>query len=77
MVLSSLPNLNEASNGRFSKVFHFDHKNTVEKYAKKELRAVTALWPGLYYSNMAWPQYCRKLGMSLPLPAKRKHGMDG
>ncbi|OJJ89413.1 NmrA/HSCARG family protein [Aspergillus glaucus CBS 516.65] len=61
MVLSSLPNLNKASNGRFSKVFHFDHKNTIEEYAKKELRAVTVLWPGFYYSNVAWPQYCRKL----------------
>lgn len=64
MVLSSLPNISKASNGRFQKVFHFDHKSMVEEYARKELKAVTVLWPGLFYSNVQWPQYCRKLGIS-------------
>ncbi|OJJ56396.1 hypothetical protein ASPSYDRAFT_47696 [Aspergillus sydowii CBS 593.65] len=59
-VLSSLPNINQASNGRFTKVFHFDNKNRIEQWAKNELPAVTALHPGLFYTNMQWPQYCRR-----------------
>lgn len=45
-VLSSLPNLNKASNGRFRKLFHFDHKAMVQELAMQELPAVTALHPG-------------------------------
>jgi len=45
-VLSSLPNLNKASNGRFRKLFHFDHKAAVQELAMQELPAVTALHAG-------------------------------
>ena len=45
-VISSLPNLAEASKGRFQKVFHFDHKSQIEQLARSELAAVTALRPG-------------------------------
>ncbi|GKZ30314.1 hypothetical protein AbraIFM66950_008651 [Aspergillus brasiliensis] len=45
-VISSLPNIAEASKGRFQKVFHFDHKFQIEQLAKRELAAVTALRPG-------------------------------
>ncbi|KAJ6186113.1 hypothetical protein N7519_007414 [Penicillium mononematosum] len=45
VVLSSLPNLAEASNRQFTKVFHFDNKSKIEQWAKDELLAVTALHP--------------------------------
>ncbi|OJZ91489.1 hypothetical protein ASPFODRAFT_121440 [Aspergillus luchuensis CBS 106.47] len=44
-VISSLPNLADASKGQFQKVFHFDHKFQIEQLAKSELTAVTALRP--------------------------------
>ncbi|BCR96676.1 NmrA/HSCARG family protein [Aspergillus luchuensis] len=59
-VISSLPNLADASKGQFQKVFHFDHKFQIEQLAKSELTAVTALRPGLFYTNVQWVQYCRR-----------------
>lgn len=46
-VLSSLPNLTEASGGEFGKVFHFDYKHEIERLARERLPAVTALLPGV------------------------------
>ncbi|KAE8376673.1 hypothetical protein BDV26DRAFT_231428 [Aspergillus bertholletiae] len=59
-VMSSLPNISNASNGRFTKVFHFDNKYKIEQRARDELPAVTALHPGLFYTNMQWSQYCQR-----------------
>ncbi|GLA44000.1 hypothetical protein AnigIFM63309_002261 [Aspergillus niger] len=47
-VISSLPNLAEASMGRFQKVYHFDHKYQIEQLAKSELAAVTVLRPEVF-----------------------------
>jgi uncharacterized protein YbjT (DUF2867 family) len=47
MVFSSLPNISKASNGRFLKLFHFDHKAAVQEFAERELQAVTTLHPGM------------------------------
>ncbi|RSL90032.1 hypothetical protein CEP51_000896 [Fusarium floridanum] len=44
-VMSSLPNLNKASGGRFTKVYHFDYKHQIEQWARQSLPAVTALLP--------------------------------
>lgn len=46
LVLSSLPNLSRASNGRFNHVFHFDYKAQIEEWAREELPAVSSLHPG-------------------------------
>lgn len=46
-VMSSLPNLTEASKGQFSKVFHFENKSKIEDWARRELPAVTSLHPGM------------------------------
>ncbi|KAL3474622.1 hypothetical protein BJX99DRAFT_231328 [Aspergillus californicus] len=60
LVLSSLPNITLASEGRFQKVFHFDHKAQIEEWARSQLPgAVTALHPGLFYTNFNWDQYYR------------------
>ncbi|KAL3441665.1 cinnamoyl-CoA reductase [Aspergillus insuetus] len=59
-VFSFLPNIAEASGGRFRKVFQFDHKFQIEQLARRELPVVTALRPGLFYTNVQWPQYCRR-----------------
>ncbi|KAE8405606.1 hypothetical protein BDV37DRAFT_244873 [Aspergillus pseudonomiae] len=59
-VMSSLPNITNASKGRFTKVFHFDNKHKIEQWARDELPAVTALHPGLFYTNMQWSQYCQR-----------------
>ena len=47
-VMSSLPNITNASKGRFTKVFHFDNKHKIEQWARDELPAVTALHPGKF-----------------------------
>ncbi|KAA8648101.1 hypothetical protein EYZ11_006165 [Aspergillus tanneri] len=60
-VMSSLPNITEASGGRFSNVYHFDYKNEVEKLARQELNA-TFVHPGLFYTNLHRPQYCKREG---------------
>ncbi|GAA5914766.1 hypothetical protein JCM5296_003859 [Sporobolomyces johnsonii] len=57
-VFSSLPNVRKASNGRLTHVSHFDSKATIEEYARKELQAVTALIPSVFYSNLRSPLYC-------------------
>jgi hypothetical protein len=46
LIFSSLPNITKASNGRFRKVFHFDHEAEIKDLAMRELPAVTALYPG-------------------------------
>ncbi|KAK7424342.1 hypothetical protein QQX98_000610 [Neonectria punicea] len=58
-VMSSLLNLTLASDGVFAKVYHFDYKHQIEQLARERLPAVTALIPGLFYTNMMWSQYCR------------------
>ncbi|KAK7424200.1 hypothetical protein QQZ08_008688 [Neonectria magnoliae] len=58
-VMSSLPNLTLASDGVFTKIYHFDYKHQIEQLARERLPAVTALIPGLFYTNMMWSQYCR------------------
>ncbi|KAH8807098.1 hypothetical protein F5884DRAFT_676222 [Xylogone sp. PMI_703] len=69
VVISSLPNIASASKGRYTKVFHFDHKFRIEEWAKTEFPATTVLHPGkqiqlilsrLFYTNMQWPQYCQR-----------------
>lgn len=45
-VFSSLPNIKKASNGRYSKVYHFDFKSQIDQWARERLPAVTTLIPG-------------------------------
>lgn len=45
-VLSSLPDMRQATSGRFDKLFHMDHKFVIEQWAKQNLSAVTCLLPG-------------------------------
>lgn len=45
-VFSSLPSIQEASGGRFSKVLHFDNKHLIEELARACLPCVTTLLPG-------------------------------
>ncbi|KAK2753980.1 NmrA-like family domain-containing protein [Colletotrichum kahawae] len=59
-IFSSLPNIEKASNGRYSKVFHFDFNSQIDEWARERLPAVTTLIPGLFYDNLQWPNYCRR-----------------
>ncbi|KAK1758794.1 hypothetical protein QBC47DRAFT_293289 [Echria macrotheca] len=64
-VFSSLPDMMQATSGQFSKLYHMNNKHTVEKIAREELPGrVTCLIPGFFYTNLQWPQYCRRRGMS-------------
>lgn len=45
-VFSSLPSITKASNGRYSKVYHFDFKSQIDQWARERLPAVTTLIPG-------------------------------
>ena len=46
-VFTSLPDVAKASDGKYSKVFHFDFKAQIEEMARRELKSATALLPGL------------------------------
>ncbi|GAQ07432.1 hypothetical protein ALT_4753 [Aspergillus lentulus] len=59
-VLSSLPDMKRATSGRFDKLFHMDHKFVIGQWAKQNLSAVTCLLPGLFFTNLDRPQYCRR-----------------
>ncbi|GAA5859871.1 hypothetical protein JCM1840_001774 [Sporobolomyces johnsonii] len=59
-VYSSLPNIKEASGGRFSNVVHMDAKSVVERYAMEKLKGTTAVLPGSFYSNLKTPLYCAR-----------------
>ncbi|KAJ5789836.1 NmrA-like [Penicillium psychrosexuale] len=59
-VFSSLPDMRRATSGRFDKLFHMDHKFIIEQWAKQDLSAVTCLLPGLFFTNLDRPQYCRR-----------------
>lgn len=45
-VYSSLPSIGQLSEGRFVRVFPFEAKYKIEKYAREQLEHVTALIPG-------------------------------
>ncbi|KAL4875162.1 hypothetical protein BJY04DRAFT_202662 [Aspergillus karnatakaensis] len=57
-VFSSLPNMNEVTGGRLTRIYHMTHKSVIAQWAKEELPAVTCLIPGLFLSNLNRPQYC-------------------
>ncbi|KEY66266.1 hypothetical protein S7711_10009 [Stachybotrys chartarum IBT 7711] len=56
-VFSTLPDVKKASNGRFTRVYHFDYKQVIEKFAKEQLPGVTSVMPGYFYTNFYWPHY--------------------
>ncbi|KAF2444163.1 NAD(P)-binding protein [Karstenula rhodostoma CBS 690.94] len=59
-VFSSLPDMIQATSGRFPKLFHMDNKHAVEKIAREELPGRgTFLIPGFFYTNLQRRQYCR------------------
>ncbi|KAI0147247.1 putative cinnamoyl-CoA reductase [Xylariaceae sp. FL1272] len=58
-VMGSLPDMVKASSGRYTEMYHMDHKFEVEQYAKTKLDCVTCVLPGFFYNNLRWPQYCR------------------
>ena len=66
LVFSSLPNLTAASNGRFTKVFHFDYKHEIENYAREKLPAVTALMPGMSSFGQGWVEGMTCLTLTRP-----------
>ncbi|KAJ5430492.1 hypothetical protein N7491_007508 [Penicillium cf. griseofulvum] len=75
-VFSSLPNMKQVTSGRFQKIFHMDHKSIIEQWAKDELLAVTCLIPGLFFTNLNRPQYCRReengvVRFCTPIPATK------
>ncbi|KPI36274.1 uncharacterized protein AB675_7365 [Cyphellophora attinorum] len=61
-VFTSLPDVAKASGGKYSKVFHFDFKAQIDELARKELKNVTTLLPGYFFTNLNWPWYCRRDG---------------
>ncbi|KAI1320134.1 putative cinnamoyl-CoA reductase [Xylariaceae sp. FL0255] len=44
-VMNSLPDMANATSGRFTQMYHMDHKFEVEQYARKELDCVTSVIP--------------------------------
>ncbi|KFX88097.1 hypothetical protein V490_07851 [Pseudogymnoascus sp. VKM F-3557] len=61
-VFTSLPDVEKASGGKYTKVFHFDFKAQIEEMARSELKSATALLPGYFFTNLNWPWYCRRDG---------------
>ncbi|KAI0517576.1 putative cinnamoyl-CoA reductase [Xylaria bambusicola] len=76
-VFSSLPDMVKATGGRFTDIYHMDLKYEIEQYARSQLDCVTAVIPGLFYSNHVWSHYCRLRGDGVvrfcaPIPGPRK-----
>ncbi|GAA5874689.1 hypothetical protein JCM8547_003956 [Rhodosporidiobolus lusitaniae] len=60
LVLSSLPSIARATNGKYTGVFSFEVKAGIEAYAKQQLSAVTVVVPGILYSHLARPIYSQR-----------------
>ncbi|KAL3486500.1 hypothetical protein BJX62DRAFT_246722 [Aspergillus germanicus] len=56
-VFSSLPDMVEATGGRFPNIHHMNNKYEIERLARELLSGVTFLIPGFFYTNLRWPQY--------------------
>ncbi|BGP41366.1 hypothetical protein JCM10450v2_005408 [Rhodotorula kratochvilovae] len=59
-IWSGLPSVGKLSGGKFPGIFYFETKAVVEAYAKEQLEHVTVLYPGGFYSNMAFPWYTQR-----------------
>ncbi|KAK3297267.1 uncharacterized protein B0H64DRAFT_473404 [Chaetomium fimeti] len=74
-VFSSLPDMMQATSGRFPKLYHMNNKYAVEKIAREELPGkVTCLIPGFFYTNLHWRHWCRRqedgvVRFSCPIPS--------
>lgn len=66
LIWSSLYNVNELTNGKFSLVEHFDSKAEVEKYIRTLSIPATFFMPGFYMSNVSG-------GMMHPNPESSEH----
>lgn len=56
-VFSSLPDMVKATRGQFPKIHHMNNKHVIEQIARKELRGVTFIIPGLCSDNITWYYY--------------------
>ncbi|KAL4911143.1 hypothetical protein BDW74DRAFT_172599 [Aspergillus multicolor] len=57
-VFSSLPDMQKATGGRYTHLYHMDNKFEVERFARERIEGrLTCLIPGFFYPNLAWPQY--------------------
>ncbi|BGP41202.1 hypothetical protein JCM10449v2_005176 [Rhodotorula kratochvilovae] len=59
-VYSSLPSIAKLSGGKYTHVTHFESKATVAEYAQKQLRNVTLVVPGMFYSNLSNPSFAQR-----------------
>ncbi|GJN90204.1 hypothetical protein Rhopal_003203-T1 [Rhodotorula paludigena] len=57
LIWSSLPSIAKLSGGKYSRVFFAESKAVVEQYARDHLQHVTALLPGSFWRNLAFPWY--------------------
>ncbi|KAL3447166.1 hypothetical protein BJX65DRAFT_277533 [Aspergillus insuetus] len=73
-VFSSLPDMIEATGGRFPNIHHMNNKHEIERFARERLGGVTCLIPGFFYTNLRWPQYCDRrsdgvVRFRIPIPS--------
>lgn len=75
LIWSSLPSIAKLSGGKYSRVFFAESKAVVEQYARDHLQHVTALLPGSFWRNLAFPWYTTRKRTSLtpPSPAFEPH----
>ncbi|BGP33252.1 hypothetical protein JCM10296v2_005046 [Rhodotorula toruloides] len=50
----------ETSGGKYTHCTHWDSKAIIADYARHNLKAVTVLVPGAFYSNLNWPSWTRR-----------------
>ncbi|KAF3025595.1 hypothetical protein E8E14_012300 [Neopestalotiopsis sp. 37M] len=59
-VFSTLPDMVQTTEGRFTRIHHMNNKYAIEQMARRELDGYTGLIPGYFYANLAWPQYSQR-----------------
>ncbi|GAA5889657.1 hypothetical protein JCM6882_007095 [Rhodosporidiobolus microsporus] len=59
-VYSSLPSIKELSGGQLTRCTVVEAKAPIERYAREQLAAVTALLPGGFFSNFGLPLYTKR-----------------
>ena len=74
-IQSSFPNAKEISGGKYTKILHYNAKNDILEYVKRELldlwAKTTVIWVGYYYDN--WIKFQLPFGPIKVVETRRHH----
>ncbi|BGP20363.1 hypothetical protein JCM10213_002328 [Rhodosporidiobolus nylandii] len=67
VVYSGLPSIRKHTDDRYKHIYHFEYKAAVEEYGLAVLGAdvFTIVHAGLFFNNLTWPHYAKKINGEL------------